>query len=242
MCTVTFIPVRDTYYITSNRDEKNSRSRATPPAFYKINNSVLLFPKDGDAGGSWIALNENGNAAVLLNGAFENHAPAATYKMSRGKIFLNVIADPRAARYFDRLDLTGIQPFTIVLFDEGSLYDCRWDGKEKHCRQLRNYRPYIWSSATLYEKEAMKKREQWFAEFLNRTPNPTREDILRFHQSRNDEDKGNSILMSRDNAYHTVSITGIFLTADRGSMRHIDLADGKNYERKIVLTSESEIA
>ncbi len=33
-------------------------------------------------------------------------------------------------------------------------------------------RPYIWSSATLYDGFVVKKREQWFASFLNNHPTP----------------------------------------------------------------------
>ena len=73
MCTVTFIPTGDKYFITSNRDEKNTRKFAIPPSAYEFESGKIFFPKDGDRGGSWIAIHENGNAAVLLNGAFEKH-------------------------------------------------------------------------------------------------------------------------------------------------------------------------
>ncbi|MGL1516781.1 NRDE family protein, partial [Vibrio parahaemolyticus] len=48
------------------------------------------FPKDPDGGGTWIALKENGDVAILLNGAFENHIPAYPYRRSRGLIFLDI--------------------------------------------------------------------------------------------------------------------------------------------------------
>jgi hypothetical protein len=32
----------------------------------------ITYPKDADAGGTWIAKHENGNAVVLLNGGFKN--------------------------------------------------------------------------------------------------------------------------------------------------------------------------
>ena len=70
MCTVTFIPGKDRYFITSNRDEKMLRKPAIAPQPYVINGNTLVYPRDADAGGTWIAMNENGNAAVLLNGAF----------------------------------------------------------------------------------------------------------------------------------------------------------------------------
>ena len=36
MCTVTFIPTNEKYFITVNRDEKNTRRRAMVPAVYEI--------------------------------------------------------------------------------------------------------------------------------------------------------------------------------------------------------------
>jgi uncharacterized protein with NRDE domain len=242
MCTVTFIPVRDKFFITSNRDEKNSRKQAIPPAVYEFDSGKIIFPKDGDAGGTWVALHENGNAGVLLNGAFEKHIPQPPYRLSRGQIFLHVIASESPVRRFDRLDLDRIEPFTLILIDKGDLYECRWDGNRKYCAQLRSYRHHIWSSATLYESEAIKKREQWFASFLNKNPNPTQEDILHFHHFAGDGDKTNDLQMERNGKYSTVSITSILLTADRGSVKYIDRKQDKTYERKIEFTNDHEFA
>src|SRR3954465_10304679 len=98
MCTVTFIPVKDKVYITSNRDEKVVRKQALQPAEYYRKGAKLLFPKDPDAGGTWIALHENGNAVVLLNGAFEKHKPNPPYLRSRGIVMLDIIAEARPTR------------------------------------------------------------------------------------------------------------------------------------------------
>lgn len=241
MCTVTYIPVNDKYFISSNRDEKTSRSKAIAPAAYAINQKKLIFPKDGDAGGSWIALHENGNAAVLLNGAFEKHVSASPYRKSRGKIFLNIIADEGPVRYFHQLDLDQIEPFTLVLLEKDNLYECRWDGKNKHYQQLKKHRPYIWSSCTLYEKNIVDKREQWFASFLSRNPHPTQKDILEFHQFTGDGDTRNDLLMEREGVYATISITSMLLTGDRGSMKHLDLKDNSLTERKIEFESSNEL-
>src|SRR4026207_1194678 len=102
MCTVTFIPAKNGYFITSNRDEKYSRKRAIPPAMYTIGKSKLLFPKDTNAGGTWIALHESGNAAVILNGAFGRHAPQAPYEKSRGIILLEIIETMMPVVFFTR--------------------------------------------------------------------------------------------------------------------------------------------
>ena len=241
MCTVTFISVNDTFYLTSNRDEKASRSQAVPPAVYELESGKVIFPKDSDAGGSWIAMHENGNAAVLLNGAFEKHISQPPYRLSRGSILLHIIASENPARSFDRLNLDRIEPLTLIIMDKGDLYECRWDGHKKYCRQLRNYRHYIWSSATLYNDDVARRREQWLASFLNKTPHPTREDILHFHQFSGDGDRRNDLQMERGGVYSTVSISSVMLTADRGSMKYLDLKEQKTYERKIEFTPDYEL-
>jgi len=238
---VTYIPAGDKYFISSNRDEKTSRSNAIAPALYEINNKKMIFPKDGDAGGSWTALHENRNAAVLLNGAFENHIAMPPYRESRGKVFLNIIGDGRPVRCFHQLDLDGIEPFTLIILEKDGLYDCRWDGKKKYCQQLEKHRPYIWSSATLYDRNIASKREQWFDSFLNSHPHPTQKDILEFHQLAGDGDMHNNLLMERDGVYATVSITSMLLTKDRGSMKYLDLKDNRLTERKIEFESSYEL-
>src|SRR5215470_17195971 len=100
MCTVTFIRSADKIYITSNRDEKHWRSSAFPPTVYPCTSGKLLFPKDGDAGGTWIAAHENGNAIVFLNGGFVRHTPQPPYRKSRGLILLDLIEGRTAYNSF----------------------------------------------------------------------------------------------------------------------------------------------
>lgn len=223
MCTVSFIPVKDKFFLTSNRDEKNIRKAASSPAVYWVNGSGLLYPKDADAGGSWVGLHQNGNAAVLLNGAFEKHISQSPYRLSRGIIFLNIIGAERPVVTFTKIDLNNIEPFTSIIFENTCLYECRWDGQKKHCTQLKNYQPYIWSSATLYHKEVVQKREQWFLQWLNKKPDPTQEDILRFHQFTGDGDINNDLMINRDGKMLTVSVTGIELDKYTGKMNYTDL-------------------
>ncbi len=242
MCTVTFIPVRDKFFITSNRDEKNSRKQAISPAVHIYKNTMLIFPQDPQGGGTWMALKENGDAAVLLNGAFDRHISASHYKRSRGLILLDVLSAEHPSYSFTKTDLAGIEPFTLVLLESGSLYEFRWDGSNRHCKQLSTSRPHIWSSATLYNSVTVKKREQWFAKFLNSHPAPTQLDIFNFHRFGGDGDLRNDLLMSRDELYATVSITSILLTTERGSMKYKDLLNDQLFEKKIELTRIIEAA
>lgn len=237
MCTVSFIPVRDTFYLTSNRDEKRTRKKANPPIAYTVAGARMIFPRDGEAGGTWIVLKENGDAAVLLNGAFLHHLSSGPYKKSRGLLLLEIMSTERPTQTFGRIDLEGIEPFTLVILEKKCLYEFRWDGQERYCKQLPTNRAHIWSSATLYDGLVSKKREQWLATFLNNTPQPTQYDILTFHQQAGEGNPEQDLLMKRSDIYSTVSITSILVNEDRATMKYLDLPQGKITEMKFNLTS-----
>jgi hypothetical protein len=237
MCTVSFVPVKDRFIFTSSRDEKLTRKKAITPVAQRQGEYYLIYPKDGDAGGTWIVMKENGDCAVLLNGAFLPHKANPPYRRSRGLILLDIIGETRPSQFLVKINLKGIEPFTLILMDSGSLYEFRWDGNERYCKQLSIHRPHIWSSATLYDGLVIKKREQWFAAFLNACPNPTQQDVLNFHRFSGDGDKANDLLMKRENVYSTVSITSLFLTAERGSMKYLDVLTGTETEKKIAFAN-----
>ena len=240
MCTISFIPSNGKFFITSNRDEKLSRKTAISPGMFMYNGQKLFFPKDADAGGTWIVMKENGDAAVLLNGAFICHTAEPPYRLSRGIILLDVISTDKPSGTFAKINLQDIEPFTLILLENNCLYEFRWDGTEKFCKQLNIDRPYIWSSATLYDGFVIKKREQWFASFLNDHPTPTQQDILDFHRFTGDGDKQNDLLMTRDETYTTVSITSILLTKDRGCIEYLDITGNSSSQIKIELLHPSQ--
>ena len=45
MCTVTYIPVKTVFFLTSNRDENVDRGIALPPAVYQAQQEKLLYLK-----------------------------------------------------------------------------------------------------------------------------------------------------------------------------------------------------
>lgn len=240
MCTVTFIPAGKKVFITSNRDEKAWRSQALAPAVYTKNNFKLLYPKDADKGGTWIALNDNGNAAVLLNGAFVKHEPDARFTKSRGIIFLEIIQSTDPLDCFASIDLSATEPFTLILFTDNNLYECRWDGREKYQIQKNKNQAHIWSSATLYNHEIVQKREAWFAEWLQRHEEPAANDILQFHLFGGDGDTHNDIRMNRDGHVFTVSVTGMEIENDTATMRYLDMKDESMHTETISFTQYSE--
>ena len=227
MCTVTFIPGKDHSFLTSNRDEKAARPKAVAPEIYADYNATLLYPKDAAANGTWVAINQTGNAAVLLNGGFIKHEPKPPYRKSRGLVFLDIIssADPKDG--FIEMNLYKIEPFTVVLLQDDQLFECRWDGTKKYYQQLDEKQPHIWSSATLYPDEVINKRKQWFSQWLADHPSPSQKDIFSFHQFAGDGDAQNDVLMNRDGQMLTVSITGVEISRYKAAMQYWDLQDGK---------------
>jgi len=237
MCTVTYIPSGEKIFLTSNRDEKTFRKKALQPQVYLQDEIHLIYPKDGDAGGSWIALNENGNGAVLLNGGFEKHVSKPPYKKSRGLVFLDIIKQTSPSVYFMSADLFAIEPFTVIILEQNKLFECRWTGDEKFCKELDPLQPHIWSSATLYEESIRKKREQWFIQWLNKKAFPDQNDILKFHLFAGDGNKDNDLVMKRGEIYQTVSITSIEVENEIRKMCYYDLSNEEIFHMQTKITA-----
>lgn len=223
MCTVTFIPSENNTFITSNRDEKSSRSEALAPDAYEFPGGKIFYPKDTQAGGTWFALHENGNVVVLMNGAFTPHQSSPPYKYSRGLVVLKLIQLDSPVEGFKKIDLLNIEPFTVIIWDDEQLIEGRWDGTKKHFISLDKNIPRIWSSATLYNEELINRRERWFAEWLEKKPILNQKNIFDFHQFTSEGDNQNSLVMNRNNEVRTVSITGVDLNETNGHIQYVEL-------------------
>jgi hypothetical protein len=235
MCTVTFIPAGNHFFFTSSRDEQAGRPPALFPEIYEINGYQILFPKDPQGGGSWIAVNENGHAGVLLNGAIKAHNTEHTYRKSRGLILIELMYSPSPADRFEATDFNGIEPFTVILYENKNLYSGKWDGQMKWLESLNANKPHIWSSVTLYDPAAIRKREAWFHAWLGENAYPGSLDIIHFHQKGGDGDPFNDIMMNRDHKLFTNSISSIRLSPGKAGFRYLDLRNGKNTESFLAL-------
>lgn len=235
MCTVTYIPYKRGCFLTSSRDESMLRPNAVPPDMHNYNGTGVVYPKDAKANGSWIAFTQNGNAAVLLNGGFEKHVPLPAYRKSRGLVFLDIISHAQPEFCFLGMNLQQIEPFTIVLFAGGLLFEARWDGEQKYFIQLNEKTNYIWSSVTLYEQAVINKRKQWFDQWLIHNPAPSAAAVFDFHRFAGEGDSSNSVLMNRNNEMLTISITGIDICMDAATMQHFDLKENKHFLKSVRL-------
>lgn len=223
MCTVSFIPQGDKIFITSNRDEKSSRKAALVPEFYQMKTGRIAFPKDGRAGGTWIALHENGNAIVFLNGAEKKHEKKPSYRKSRGVILLELIDSEDPVTTFHTIDLDDIEPFTAITWSDRQLYQCRWNGMEKEIVEKSIHTSHIWASSTLYSEEVIGKRRKWFNDFLSAHPQINQPEILDFHMHTGDGDVHNDLRINRNGIDMTVSVTSLLIENETASIRYIDL-------------------
>jgi len=238
MCTVSFVPFAGKIFLTSNRDEKNHRSIAFPPQAYSYKSGKILFPKDADKGGTWIAAHENGNVLVLLNGGLNLHRSKPPYRKSRGLVLLELAEHETPFNFFRSVNLDNIEPFTLVLWENDDLFECRWDGERKHAKHLDKTVPHIWSSVTLYDDEVAAKRKKWFREWFETQSSFNQDEVIKFHLYTGEGDNHNDLTMNRDGKIFTVSITGLEISETNATMTYLDLLNNKTYLQRIELNNE----
>lgn len=242
MCTVTYIPVNGKILLTSNRDEKGVRKKAASPVVHTIGQNKVLFPQDTHAGGTWIGASEAGSVMVLLNGGFIKHEPAATYRKSRGLIFLEILSQQSALSVYKKINLLGIEPFTLIIWEDGCLHECRWSGEERYIREVDPTQPHIWSSVTLYTQDIIQKREQWFAAWLEQHPHPNSEDIVSFHLFGGSGDSENDIRMNRNNEMLTVSVTNIICDNQSVTMFYNDIIHQEQHQLSLSFVQQQPVS
>lgn len=223
MCTVSFVNANGKIIITSNRDEKIIRPSAIEPKNYLINNKKILFPKDPKAGGTWFAVDEFSNIIVLLNGADEKHLAKDSYRKSRGLIVLDIISQVSPIVAWKTIDLSNIEPFTLVLFENHRLYQLRWNGALTSVLELNPDQNHIWSSSTLYPAAVRAKRAAWFASFLDTQPAVDATELFNFHRYTEEKNQENGLVINRDEVMKTLSITQSIINRNKVELFHYDL-------------------
>lgn len=238
MCTVTFLPVgKNGFILTSNRDEKQWRGKALPPGKFTLNNHAVFYPKDTEAGGTWIATGGASFTLCLLNGGFTRHHHAPPYRRSRGLVLLDFFWYQDVPRFAGEYDFSRIEPFTLLIVDTRAalvLDELVWDGEKVTLTRKRETEPHIWSSVTLYDADVAQERRRWFVDWLAMHKGYRMDEIVRFHRFGGKGDKANDLLMNRNNELLTVSITSIQKSDEGTQMQYHDLAGEKNYSIRII--------
>ena len=229
MCTVSFVFANGKTIITSNRDEKVVRPNAVEPKSYLVNNKNIIFPKDQKAGGTWYAITEEATVLVLLNGAAEKHELKPLYRKSRGLIVLDLISANSPIEAWGNIDLSEIEPFTLVLFQNKKLYQLRWNEIQKETVSLDVTQNHIWSSSTLYSKEIRDTRANWFATFIDTKPEVNETEMFNFHRYAEGDNKEHGLVINRNDVLKTLSITQTVIDKNKVVLSHYDLQQQKEF-------------
>lgn len=235
MCTVTYLPKGDDHFLfTSNRDEAPNRN-AIGITSEQRGSKTLLFPRDATANGTWIAVSDANQLVCILNGAFVKHKHRPPYRLSRGLMALQFFEYDDAPQFFEEFEFEGMEPFTMIIYDKGKLYDLHWDESDPNIRSLDTTESHIWSSSTLYTPEYQEKREQWFADWKADHPIYTKAGILDFHQHAGEGDPWNDVVMNRMGMIQTVSITSIVKYPEKLEMEYRNLLDDAKSKEQFFL-------
>lgn len=225
MCTVSVIQTPAGVRVVHSRDELRSRSPALPPAWRTLGSGRrALWPTDPDAGGTWVAVRDDGLVLALLNRNIPpNGRPAPT--RSRGGLIPALIdLDDAGAvsQGLAGLDLAGTAPFRLLTAEPGGpVRLATWDGL--WLAQAGVLAPPLCLASSGLGDERVRGRLPLFERLVASDPTPGAQDA--FHRHRWDDAPELSVLMSRRDA-RTVSITTIEPEPAGPAMRVEPLPEG----------------
>ena len=230
MCTVSFVPLQSGFVLTSNRDEIKNRTTIAPKVYsnYEVK---LMYPKDELGGGTWIVAKDTNTCIVLLNGAFINHHKKINYSKSRGIILIEIVQAQFPIIHFQEMNLTYIEPFTLIILQDKTLTEVKWDGIEKYVIPKSIKKAHIWSSATLYTRSQRLKRKLWLESFCRNTDPLSTHDIISFHSKTEKSNTEYGLLINHHNEIMTISITQVLLKDDTIEMTYIDRINNTTIEK-----------
>ncbi|MFT6355418.1 MAG: hypothetical protein ACJAXD_002413, partial [Cryomorphaceae bacterium] len=190
MCTVTYLPKAGGGIVTASRDESPIRNADGLSLHSSSDRSEFLIAKEPLHGGTNLAIGKD-FTTVLLNGAFLPHKRELRYRKSRGIVVLDSL-NLQSLNEFERDDLEGVEPFTLLRFGK-NIEELRWDDSVVNFQTHDLTKPLIVASAVLYSAEARAKRQKWFGDLFS-AGSPNRNEIWSFHLNGGDGDPENDMV------------------------------------------------
>lgn len=183
---MTYLPQTDNVItLTTNRDESPKREPADFPVKAKTPFHQIVYPQDGEKGGTWIAAASSGKVINLMNGGFVPHQSNPPYRKSRGLVLLDAFDYHDFETFSHQANFDGIEPFTMVFIEPlqigTMLSELRWDGFNRYYQTLNPDKPHLWASASLYSHEAHNRRNQYFHQSLNDQSSSTPLALIHLH-------------------------------------------------------------
>jgi len=222
MCTFVYLPLKTRTVLASLRDVEPIRSASQPSLFYE--NGIELIKPCDSKGGTWIGANKNGYVIVLLNGGFVKHEVQAEYKKSRGLVVNELLASPTPIDQWLKMDLEGIEPFTLFVYQERFLEQLVWDEHKKHQIHLDPEAIHLFSSATLYDEQAALKRKALFLSWYDRPSHKNKNTLLKLFATVNDKENG--FIIDRRTGVRTVCLSYIGVTLTNIEFEYLNFLNG----------------
>lgn len=135
MCTASWSVADSGLTLCFSRDERKTRSEATPPKIYSERGMRFIAAIDPDGGGTWAAVNERGLCVFLLNNYRACVETLARRKglLSRGRLpvhFSGCVSRDTAARELRGYCLDRYNPFILCFADRYGVEGFAWNGAE----------------------------------------------------------------------------------------------------------------
>jgi hypothetical protein len=166
MCTLTIIKNNSKTLITMNRDERIYLEEI-PPQIFTQQHIKIISPIDKKSNGSWIAVNEFGTTACLLN-RYENFENS---KNSRGEIVFKVLQQGGFGKISDFLEngfkSGNYNPFILVVIYQNQIIRLDFDGKKTQIQKIELNDYFFISSSSLKWNEVLGFRQNIFENWQN---------------------------------------------------------------------------
>jgi len=220
MCTISFLPKLQGFYLAMNRDEKRTRSIAFPPSIVGLATCRAVLPREPE-GGTWIAVNDAGVCLALIN--WHRIASAQAYDtVSRGQVvgaLAGKYSADEIATGIMKLPLRKLRPFRLIAIvpSERLVTEWRWNLEWLTMRNHEWQRQH-WFSSGLDEERAELERQRVCDVAHNGQLGSLRW-LRQLHRSHAPARGPFSICMHRSDAT-TVSYTEVVVSGRRATMRY----------------------
>jgi len=237
MCTLTIRRTDDEVLFTMNRDERFDRGAEKTPQKWIFTNAgrPIWAPQDTDSQGTWAAVNENGDAAFLLN-AYDEEQTDERAPRSRGEIIPHLLSQPDPKKALGDIHLENYAAFHLVLYVEDRLYHHSWNGHDPVSSELPQAEWVMMTSSRWNQRSVKDYRFAQYSAWL-KDGAAFLGDLPAFHLQQEPGKKEWSVLMQRAQTC-TRSITQISVRPEAIQMKYWPQPSGGEQKPSVIESFE----